>query len=62
MFGEEKCPKCGFEDYEINEYWDDFDEENGIRVWECTCEKCHQKFDIIYTYKCTGITAEVSAS
>lgn len=62
MFSEDKCPNCGLEDYEINDYWDDFDEEGGIRVWKCTCSKCHQKFDITYAYKCTEITVEVSES
>ena len=52
----------GFEDYDINKYWDDFDEDGGVRVWECTCPKCHRKFDITYEYKCTAITVEVSAS
>ena len=61
MFSEEKCPNCGFEDYDINEYWDDFDEDGGIRVWKCTCPKCHKNFEITYEYKCTGITV-VSAS
>lgn len=63
MFSEEKCPSCGFEDYDIDNYWDDFDEDGGVRWWQCTCPKCHKHFDIVYEYKCTGVTVkEVSES
>lgn len=62
MFSEEKCPSCGSEDYKVNDYWDDFDEKDGIRTWVCICPKCHTEFEITYTYKCTGITVEVSES
>ena len=56
MFNEEKCPDCGSEDYDISEYWDDFDEDGGIRVWKCVCPKCHKNFIITYEYKCTEVT------
>ena len=61
MFSEEKCPHCGFEDYIVDNFWDDFDEEGGERVWECTCPKCQENFNITYRYKCTEVTV-VSAS
>lgn len=62
MFSEEKCPDCGSEEYDIDRYWDDFDEDGGVRWWQCTCSKCHKHFDITYEYDCTRITVEVSAS
>ena len=62
MYDEEKCPNCGFEDYNVGGYCDDFDEDGGVRVLKCTCPKCHRKFDITFEYKCTAITVEVSAS
>lgn len=56
MFSEEKCPYCDCKDYDIDDYWDDFDEEGGVRVWECTCLKCHKNFDITYEYNFTRVT------
>ncbi len=58
MFSEEKCPVCGSEEYGINDYWDDFDEEGGVRVWRCTCPECHKQFEITYAYKCTAVTVD----
>lgn len=58
MFSEEKCPECGSEEYGINDYWDDFDEDGGVRVWECTCPNCNRKFQITYAYKCTAVTVD----
>lgn len=62
MFDREWCPNCNFEDYDVDNYWDDFDENDGVRVWECICPKRHKHFNIVYNYKCTGISVEVSAS
>jgi hypothetical protein len=56
MFDEEKCPFCGCEDYKVDDYWDNFDEEGGERVWECTCSDCRRKYEITYAYTCTRIT------
>jgi len=56
MFDEEKCPFCGCEDYKVDDYWDNFDEESGERVWACTCSNCHRQYEITYTYECTRIT------
>lgn len=58
MFDKEQCPNCGFEDYDVNDYWHDLDEEGGVRVWKCHCSKCQKNFEITYEYKCTAITVE----
>ncbi len=62
LFSEEKCPNCGSSDYEVDIFWDDFDEDGGRRVWECVCSSCYTRFNIMYEYKCIGTTVEVSES
>lgn len=52
------CPSCLSEDYTIDNYWDDFDDEGGAMFWDCTCNKCKFKFTITRAYECTSITIE----
>ncbi len=59
---DEKCPNCLSGEYDVDNYWDDFDEDGGIRVWECICSSCHKKFDITYEYKCIKTTVEIEVS
>ena len=59
----ETCPKCGCEDYEVNDYGDSFDQFGGEQWWSCTCDKCGCNFDMTKVYKLTSvIIEEVSAS
>jgi len=59
---DEKCPNCSSDDYEVDNFWDDFDEDDGVRGWECICSSCHKRFKIVYIYKCTKTIVEVSDS
>lgn len=49
------CPNCSSQDYEIDDYWDDFDDEGGVQSWDCTCRKCKTKFKIYRAYECAYI-------
>lgn len=57
---DEKCPNCSSQDYEVDIFWDYFDEDGGRRVWECVCPSCNTRFSIMYEYKYIGTTIEVS--
>ena len=57
MFEEEKCPVCSWYDYDVKDYYDDFDDDGGIQVWKCICPNGH-KFEITRSFKCTGVTVE----
>lgn len=59
---DEKCPNCNSDDYEVENYWDDFDEDGGARTWDCICSSCHKRFTIMYEYKCIEKIVEVSES
>ena len=59
----ETCPKCGSEDYEVEDYGDSFDGFGGEQWWTCTCSNCGCKFDMTKSYKLTNVIIEkVSAS
>jgi hypothetical protein len=59
----ETCPKCGCEDYEVNDYGDSFDQFGCEQWWSCTCSKCGCNFDMTKVYRLTNvIIEEVSAS
>ena len=63
MMHSETCPKCGSDDYEINDYSDDFTGCGGEQWWSCTCNKCGCNFDMTKVYRLTNvIVEEVSAS
>lgn len=52
------CPNCSSQDYEINDYWDDFDDEGGVQSWNCTCRKCKIKFKIFRSYECINVSIQ----
>jgi len=54
----ETCPKCGSEDYEIDEYGDDFSGGGGEQWWTCICSKCGCKFDMTKIYKLANVIIE----
>lgn len=52
------CPNCSSQEYEINDYWDDFNDEGGVQAWKCTCRECGAKFKIFRSYECTYVTVQ----
>jgi len=54
----EACPKCGSEEYEINDYGDNFDQFGAEQWWEYTCAKCDTKFHMLKMYKLVGVSIE----
>jgi predicted nucleic-acid-binding Zn-ribbon protein len=54
----EACPKCGSEEYEINDYGDSFDQFGAEQWWECTCTQCETKFHMLKMYKLVNVSVE----
>ena len=52
------CPKCGDENYEIEDYNDDFDQYGRAQRWKAVCTKCGQKFEITREYVLKNVTIE----
>lgn len=42
----ECCPNCYDEDYSIEDYGDEFDQDGGEQWWVCACTKCDCRFTI----------------
>lgn len=57
MFVNVKCPVCGWDEFTIKDYNDDFDDEGGIQNWSCVCPNGH-KFNILRSFKCVGIEVQ----
>lgn len=53
-----ECPKCKSQEYFIDNYYDDFNDEDGAQWWNCTCNKCNCKFSITKAYKLISINIE----
>ena len=58
MFQEEKCPRCGDDDYIIDDYFEDGTDSGTMREWTCHCSKCEAKFVITYYYTLEKISIE----
>lgn len=54
----ETCPKCGSEEYEVNDYDDNFDQFGAVQWWACTCTECKTKFQMTKLYKLTEVSIE----
>ena len=52
------CPKCNYEDYEIEDYGDNFDEFGGTQWWKCYCPRCGYHFYMNKLYKLTEVYFE----
>ena len=60
MFSEERCPHCERDNYEVDDYTEDYQDDYYSREWECTCTNCKAHFTITYIYELKRV--EVSES
>lgn len=51
MFNDEKCPYCNSGDYEVQDYMEDYWDDNFTREWQCKCSDCKSDFTITYYYE-----------
>ena len=54
---EEKCPICGDENYEVEDYDDSYDCDGGEQWWYCRCLNGH-KFSITKIYELKNVIIE----
>ena len=54
-FDKEACPMCDSEDYTIEDYSDDFNDDGGEQWWGCKCDKCGCLFNIEKSYELVGM-------
>lgn len=60
MFSKERCPHCACDDYEVDDYTEDYQDDYYSREWVCTCGNCKTQFTITYVYELKRV--EVSGS
>ena len=51
---EEKCPICGSEDYEVEDYEECYDGDEGSQWWRCICSNNH-KFCMEKVFKLVAV-------
>lgn len=55
MMIEERCPYCKSESYEVNDFNNDYCNEDEINFsWQYKCNECNRIFYIIKWYKLVG--------
>ena len=51
MLDNERCPYCGSENFNTNDYDEDYGDNEVSLYWRCDCNECKKVFHITKWYK-----------
>lgn len=53
MIEDERCPYCGSDNFDTDDYNENFDVDEVSYYWRCECRECKKVFHITKWYKLT---------